>query len=298
MVGVLLATGVEAAIERVGVSILPLEPLVQEIAGAGIEVRSLQQEGDSCSVFEPRPSTINWLSTADVFFRVGVGYESVIMEKIARQFPEMKVEDLREAVTLLTYAGTEAATGAEAAVCPHCGGHHGEETAHSHGGDEADPHIWVDPVRLANMALFVGERLSAAAPEGSEGFRARAASVSARILAEHAKLEALLAPYAGRGFYIYHPALNYFADRYHLHQVAIAAANQEPTPRELHRLIAQAREERVSTIFIQPQESRKHAEIIAGAVGARLVEIDPMALDWEANLLRMGEALAQAFAND
>lgn len=287
------------AVERVGVSILPLEPLVQEIVGPGIEVRSLQQEGDSCSVFEPRPSVIQWLAKADVFFRVGVGYESVILEKIERQYPQMRVEDLRAAVSLLTYSGeaTEPVHPGEtapAAVCPHCGIVH----EHEHAGAEADPHIWVDPVRLASMALYVGDRLAQVSPEEADGFRARAAEVSARILALHEKIRPLLEPYAGRGFYIYHPALNYFADRYGLHQVAIAAANQEPTPRELHRLIAQAREERVSTIFIQPQESRKHAEIIAAAVGARLVEIDPMATDWENNLPRIAEALAAAFASD
>jgi zinc transport system substrate-binding protein len=62
----------------------------------------------------------------------------------------------------------------------------------------------------------------------------------------------------------------------------------------LHARIAEAREAGVRVIFIQPQESRRQAEIIAAAIGARLVEIDPMGADWEASLLHIGESIAAA----
>jgi zinc transport system substrate-binding protein len=37
-------------------------------------------------------------------------------------------------------------------------------------------------------------------------------------------------------------------------------------------------------IFVQPQFSTKSAELIARAVGAKVVLADPLALDWAANL--------------
>src|SRR6056300_229058 len=82
---------------RIGVSVLPLEPLVQAVGGDAVEVRSLQREGDSCSVFEPRPSSVAWLAEADVFFRVGAGFESSILRKVESQFPGVQVLDLRDA---------------------------------------------------------------------------------------------------------------------------------------------------------------------------------------------------------
>ena len=45
---------------QVGVSVLPLEALVESIGGDVVEVKSLQEAGDSCSIFEPRPSAIRW----------------------------------------------------------------------------------------------------------------------------------------------------------------------------------------------------------------------------------------------
>ena len=277
-----------AAPLRVGVSVLPLESIAREIGGDAVEVRSLQQEGDSCSVFEPRPSAISWLAEAEVFFRTGVGYESEIMENIANQFPGLRVADLRESVTVLQYTD------------PHMH-HHDHEGCHAcsgHGSGANDPHIWLDPVRLAAIADFIADELIRARPEEAGSFRNRAANFKERCLKLHASLKALLEPYWGQAFYIYHPALAYFADRYGLRQIAIAGASQAPTARELHRLIAQAREEKVGTIFVQPQESHKHAWIVADAVGAELVEIDPMDKDWELNLMRMGEALAGALHKD
>jgi zinc transport system substrate-binding protein len=278
----LLATVVDASPLRIGVSILPLEPIVREIAGDGAQVQSLQREGDSCSVFEPRPSAIAWLAGAEVFFRTGVGYESAIIGKISSQFPALRVADLRDTVQLLHYG--------EAHHHHHAGD--GCTACASHAGQAADPHIWLDPLRLASMADFIAEQLAHVRPEQAGEFRARASALKDRCRKTHAILSAMLSSFEGRAFYIYHPALNYFADRYGLRQVAIAGASQAPSPRELHRIIEQAREDGVRTIFVQPQESHKHARIVADAVGADVVEIDPMGMDWEANLMQIGSALA------
>jgi zinc transport system substrate-binding protein len=277
-----------AEVLRVGVSVLPLEPLVKAVGGDAVEVRSLQREGDSCSVFEPRPSAISWLAEARIFFRVGAGYESVILEKVSSRFPGLQVDDLREAVATIA-AGDHAVHDHGEHACEHCQGH---------AGDATDPHIWLDPLRLAEMATRIADRLGEALPERKEAFAEAAGALAARLMTVHAVLEAELTPFEGRSFYIYHPALGYFADRYGLKQVTIAGSSQGPGIRELHTLVSEARHDGVKTIFIQPQESRKHAEIVADAIGATLVEIDPMATDLEGNLAKVGRALAESFAKD
>jgi len=267
---------------RVGVSVLPLESIVAEIGGDAVEVRSLQQEGDSCSVFEPRPSSITWLSTATLFFRTGVGYESSILGKVQSRFPGLKVLDLREAVETEAYQD----------------GHGHDHRKHGEGSDhdeETDPHLWLDPVRLADMGDWIALHLIEALPSEAEEIRTRAAAFRARVGALDAELANLLAPFRGRSFYIYHPALNYFANRYGLRQVALSGPASPPGARELHQLVGQAQSEGVRTIFVQPQESRRHAETMARAIGAEIVEIDPMARDWQASLWSIGRALARSF---
>ncbi|NDV63177.1 zinc ABC transporter solute-binding protein [Puniceicoccales bacterium CK1056] len=273
---------------RVGVSVIPLEPVVRELGGEWVEVKSLQQEGDSCSVFEPRPSSISWLARADLFFRTGVGYETVIMEKVRARFPGLKVIDLRGAVdTLVQQEHAHHHHGADGHACTVCGD----------GVESADPHIWTDPHRLSEIAALISSNLIAALPERAPELRERLKAFQARCDEIDNTLENLLKPYTGRAFYIYHPALGYFADRYGLRQIAISGNGPSPTAKELHQRVVEARAERVKVVFVQPQESRKQAEIIAKAVGAEIVEINPMAPDWEENLLEIGEALKASFAN-
>lgn len=283
--GLVLGISLQAGVPRVGVSVLPLESMVGDLAGNQFQVRSLQQEGDSCSVFEPRPSAISWMSGAKLFFRTGTAYETVILDKFSQRFQNLKVVDLRDAVDLL--------------YCSH-DGHDHDHHSHHHGEaeDEGDPHIWLDPLRLVLMADFIALHLSEAFPEETAGFLARAVLFKERAAAVDARLAALLEPYAGRSFFIYHPALGYFADRYGLRQVSIASRGEAPPARELHQRIQQARREGVKAIFVQPQESRKQAAIIAQSVGAELIEIDPMGRQWDLNLIHLGEALAEAFSRE
>ncbi len=272
---------------RVGVSVLPLQTLVSEIGGDAVEVRSLQQEGDSCSIFEPRPSVIAWLSGADLFFRVGAGYESVIMEKLEQQFPGLAVSDLRDSIESLPAAPHHHADHAHH-HCPTCAADSGA----------TDPHIWLDPVRLQAMALQVARELGRQLPDHANSFSEAAEGVVGRLQAIHEQLQQELAPLEGTRFYIYHPALAYFAQRYDLQQVAIAGPEGGASMRQLHRLVAQAKEDDVRWILVQPQESQKQARALAVAVGAELVEIDPMSPDLEGTLVHLGEVFSRAAVSD
>ena len=269
----------------VGVSVLPLEPLVRAVGGEAVEVRSLQQQGDSCSVFEPRPSAIHWLSQVDLFFRVGVGYETIILEKAESRFHQMKMVDMREAVSVIRY---DDHTHDHHESCPHCG-----TTS-----NEADPHIWMDPLNLVAMADMVADHLAGFQPELGAVFKSRAEEFKARAMAVHKQLEEQLAPFHGRAVYIYHPALGYFARRYGLTQVALESSSAGSSARALHGLIKQARESGVRAVLVQPQEDRRRAEIIATAIEGDVIIIDPMRLDWEANLLEIGTALEKAFLGE
>jgi zinc transport system substrate-binding protein len=270
-----------AAAERIAVSVLPLVPLVSSIVGDGVEVRSLQQEGDACGIFEPRPSILSWLAGADALVRVGAAYEAALLDRLQRQSVGMAILDLRHGMEPL---GGGHVHGAHCAAG--CGGH----ATHAD-----DPHIWLDPRRMAQQIDALEPQLIQLYPQREQQIRSNAAQLRERLLRIDHKLETLLQPHAGKAFFIYHPALSYFAERYGLQQVAIAPTPSGPSPRELHALIQQARSMGIRTVFVQPQESRQQAEIVAKAIGGITAEIDPLSPDWEANLMRIAKALATSF---
>jgi zinc transport system substrate-binding protein len=93
---------------------------------------------------------------------------------------------------------------------------------------------------------------------------------------------------------VFHPSWGYFARDYGLHQVPVEIEGKTPKPAQLKRLIEHARKRDIRLIFVQPQFSRKSAELIARAIGARIIEADPLAADWEQNLRRSAEAIKEA----
>jgi zinc transport system substrate-binding protein len=77
--------------------------------------------------------------------------------------------------------------------------------------------------------------------------------------------------------------------------MALAGPVRSPTMQQLRDHIREARNLGIRTIFVQPEESRRHAEILADAIGARVVEIDPLAADWEAEIRRVAQRMVNAF---
>ncbi|MEJ2025880.1 MAG: zinc ABC transporter substrate-binding protein, partial [Deltaproteobacteria bacterium] len=91
----------------------------------------------------------------------------------------------------------------------------------------------------------------------------------------------------GKSFLVFHPSWGYFARDYGLRQIAIEREGKAPGPKHLGGLIDFARKSSVRAIFVQPQFSRKSAQIVARAIGARVVSADPLAEDWAQNLMHV-----------
>lgn len=259
---------------RVAVSVLPQLEIVERIGGERIQVEALLEQGDSCGVFEARPGRLAWLARADVFFRIGVDFETTMVPRIRESMPRVRVVDLREGLTLHRVVHE----------------HHGERVVHW------DPHTWMDPVLVKAQARRIAAVLSEIDADGEADYQANLDVLIAEIDSLHNDIEAALRGHRGSVFFVYHPAYGYFAERYGLEQVAVQTAGRDPTARELRNILNFARESDVKVIFIQPQESRRHAERIAAAIGAEVLELDPMASNWMDNLRKMSSLIAQALS--
>jgi len=93
-----------------------------------------------------------------------------------------------------------------------------------------------------------------------------------------------LAGVKNRRFMVYHPAFGYFAREYNLTMIPLEKEGKEPTAAGLVHLIEQAKVYDSRVIFAEPQFDPKSAEVIARAIGGRVVLIDPLAKDYIGNL--------------
>ncbi len=265
-----------AAADRpsVWVTIPPQRWVVERLAGDAVEVAVLVAPGQSHHAYEPTPKQVAGLAAADLFVRLGVSFEQVLLERIAGMTPGLAIVDGSAGITLL----------------PMAPGHHHGDDGHGHG--DHDPHYWLDPALLAVHAANAGEALARLLPARAAEVRGNLDALRAGLAAADHRLAALLAPCAGRAMLVYHPAFGYFARRYRLEQVPVEVEGKEPTARQLATLVQQARASGARAVFVQPQFSGRAPQALAEAIGAELVELDPLGESYLANLDTMAARVA------
>ena len=266
----ILAPAVSVA-QEVYVSIPPQAFLVEWLAGNLVQVDVLLPPGASPATYEPTPKQMAALDHAQLYLQIGAPFEGPILAKVSELMPELRVVDCRAGVELEPIGG---------------GGH-------DHGAGLLDPHIWLDPQRMKIIASTTAEALAALLPDEAPGIEERLAALHRAIDETNARVAALLAPFAGRTLLVFHPAYGYFTRRYGLIQMAVEVDGRAPSARRLATVVDELRQQPVPALFVQPQFSRSAAERVASALDCELVELDPLAGDYLANLEIMADRIAE-----
>ena len=268
---------------RVAVSVPPLAYAVERVGGEWVEVMTVVPAGADPHTFEPRPRDLVSLAGCALFVTVGITMERAWLDRFMAVNGDMTPVRAEMVVSGDGHIHDEAAD-------PDGGSDNGLDHDHAHG---IDPHFWTSPPLMKQAAAMVRDALAEHDPSHGDAYRAGYDSLAAEIDLLDADLRSLFDDdEARRSFLVFHPAWGHFAAAYGLEQVAVAAEGREPKPADLTRLIKVARDRGIGVVFVQPQFSRKSAETIARAVGAEIVEADPLSPDWTSNL----RAVARAFA--
>lgn len=138
--------------------------------------------------------------------------------------------------------------------------------------------------------------LIATDPQNSGDYTANLEQLNRELDALDRKIATQLQPYAGATFFVFHPSFGYFAKRYGLHQEAVEVEGKSPTPKQLSSLIAEAKDDGVKVIFVQPQFDSRSSEVIAGAIGGEVVPLDALAEDVTGNLETIADRITTALA--
>ncbi len=267
------------------VSIRPQAWLVREIGGPLVDVQTLVSPGDSPHVYQLSDAQVSRLMVSRVFFRTGVEFEHGPWFEALRSAGSVRIVDLREGIELREM---------ESCV-PHEETRAGHDHDHGHLHTGLDPHIWLSPRLLKHQARTVAAVLQELDPENAEAYRQNLDMFVAELDRADARIREVLGAYQGRSFLVFHPAWGYFADDYDLRQVAIEIQGQDPSDRELTELQRLARDEQIRVVFVQPQIAGALARSVAEAIGGRVEVLDPLAEDVSAELIRVAEAIAEAY---
>jgi zinc transport system substrate-binding protein len=167
---------------------------------------------------------------------------------------------------------------------------HAEETS----GVNIDRHSWLGREPAKILASHIRDALVKADPVHAGFYESNYLAFIADIDREFDSLIPLLAPLKGKSVFVYHPAFGYFLDEFGIGQEAVETGGKEPTAKALAELIAKAKEDRASVIFVQAQFPVNAAKTVASSVGATVVPLDDLSPDWLSNIQIMGAALKKA----
>ena len=238
----------------VAVSMYPVEEIVRTLVGPDLDVLTLVPPGTEAHSYDPTPQQVTQLEDADLVVYIGGDFQPEVEKAIGSLGDRTTRVDLLRSVNVLPVTDPLAGTGS------------GSE---AHVGED-DPHVWLDPRRMADMTAAVADAISSRWPSLTEAVNQRAGDYVRALNALDADLRSGLQSCPRRVFITSHHAFAYLADSYGLTQVSIAGISpgEEPSARTLQALSDFARANGVSTVFFESTVPDDLAATLASEVGA------------------------------
>jgi zinc transport system substrate-binding protein len=260
------------------VSILPQKYFAEKIGGDLVDVSLMVEPGANPHTYEPKPKQMVALAKANIYFAIGVPFETTWLEKIAATNPKMLV--------VHTDAGIK--------KIPMNTHHQESELEHDHHSIK-DPHVWLSPPLVIMLAGNMLKAFLRVDPAHRSIYEKNYNSFMKELVVLDGEIRAT---FKGKGkdveFMVFHPAWGYFAQAYGLEQIPIELEGKQPKAAQLQSLIQYAKERGIKVIFAQPQFSRQAAQAIADSIGGQIVFADPLAADWERNLRQVASKFKAA----
>ncbi|WP_427137173.1 metal ABC transporter solute-binding protein, Zn/Mn family [Psychrobacillus psychrodurans] len=283
-------------------TVYPLQYFAERIGGESVNVSSIYPAGANEHTFEPTQKDMMALADADLFFYIGLGLEGFVDNakktlaeenvKMVATVDAVSDEQLEESLHVHEEAATEEAHDHEHedatteeshdhehedATTEESHDHEDEEaSAEEHGSHEGhdhgdiDPHVWISPKISQSLALSIKDSLVEISPEHQETFEKNYEELVNELQKLDADFEEMAHTAANKTFFVSHAAFGYIANTYGLEQLAVAGLNSqdEPSQKELTKLIDLAEEKNINYILFEQNVSSKLTEVIQKEIGA------------------------------
>ncbi|MEU3311690.1 metal ABC transporter substrate-binding protein [Streptomyces sp. NPDC006662] len=251
-------------------SFYPLQFLAERIGGDHVKVTTLTKPGVEPHDLDITPRQTGQLGDSDM-----VLYLKGLQPAVDKAIAQSGVKHVVDATTLtrLETHGTSGEEDHDHAAEDHDHGHD-----HGHGEAGEDPHVWLDPVKYAEIARGFGAALEKTDPGHAADYKKNTDALVAGLAALDTEFKDGLRNTASRTFITTHAAFGYLAERYGLDQEGISGVDPEaePSPARMKELQAVAQKDKVTTVFFEALASDKTAKTLARDTGLRTDVLDPL----------------------
>ena len=248
IVGLLVATvvaggaggaGAQSSRASVVASFYPIAWAAQQVGGNRVSVTNLTPAGAEPHDLELTPDQIDDVLDAKVVFDLGRGFQPAV-EQASEQRDGPTVQ--------LLPRGTK------------------------------DPHVWLDPVRMAAIVRTVQRELTKVDPKGRAVYARNADRVLGELDAVNTRFRDGLAHCERQVIVTAHEAFGYLARRYGLRQEGVAglSPDAEPDAQRIGQLTDLVKRLGVTTVFTEELLSPRIATTLAREAGVRTETLNPL----------------------
>ncbi|MFJ9716606.1 metal ABC transporter substrate-binding protein [Streptomyces sp. NPDC101213] len=252
-------------------SFYPMAFLAERIGGDHVNVTSLTEPGQEPHDLEISARQRAQLEKSDAALFLK-GLQPSVDEAVTQSGARTKID--ATTLTTLEEHGDE--------VGGHADEHEDEHAAEDgHGHEETggkDPHVWLDPVKYAEVAEGVGKAFAKADPDHAADYKKNTAALVTELGALNTEFENGLAAAKSKVFITTHAAFGYLAERYGLTEEAISGLDpeSEPSAARVKELEKMAKADGVTTVFYETLVSDKTARTVARDANLKTDVLDPI----------------------
>lgn len=255
--------------DKIGVvvTIAPQAEFAEQIGGDKVKVTVMVPPGADPHTYEPLPSQLKDLETAQLYLMVGSPLEFEIswMDNIRAANPRMKIINTSQGIEIIPYSLNE---------------------------EGPDPHVWVSPQNAQIMVENTYQALVEIDPENKDYYQQNRDRYLQKLRETEDNINQSLQGKTNRKILVYHPSWAYFCKEFEMEQISIQKEGKEPTPQGMAQLVEQARRENIHIIFVSPQFNPASVTSIAQEIGGQVVIVDPLAKNYLENLQKVAQAFA------
>ena len=248
----------------------------RNVGGDRVEVFSLMPADADPHSFRPGAQDVTRVADADLVISVGLSLEAEWLSKLLdnASLDSSRVIELGKSIDPIVIADD---------VHDDKKDHREEdEDKEGHGEDHeghgvADPHFWLDPLRVKLAVALIEDQMSELDPDGAGQYRDRSETYMGKLDELHSwtLTQIKTVPNYRRRLATTHDGLRYFAELYGFILVGAtfhgSIHGHDPSAEEIARIVDRIAEMEVPAVFVEAARSDSLASAIAEETGAVIV---------------------------
>ena len=240
-------------------TVYPLEYFTKQIGGKYVNVKTIYPPGTDEHTYEPSQKDMMELSDSDLFLYIGLGLEG---------FANKAKDTLKGQNVDMIAVG-------EQLKLPH--------NASFNDGDEhgdVNPHVWLDPVYMKEMAYTISKELTKKMPEHKNLFEKNYTTVAKKLDTLNQQFQDVTKNSKKKEIIVTHAAYTYWELRYGIKQDSIAGVSttDEPSQKKLKGIIDTVKKDHLSYILFEQNVQSKLAEVVKQETRTEVLYLNNLAV--------------------